>query len=107
VRESVEVVCVGRDRTFGDGRHSSVFVAGKTMVPLIPRAVSSSGLRGHVHDGMDEDGGVDPWMVQGSSRGAGMRGNVMTAYGDGAVAAELARVPGCRRRRRAGVWRRR
>jgi hypothetical protein len=92
---------------FGDGRHSSVFVAGKTTVTLIPRMISSSGLRWHVHDGMDEDGAVGPWMVQGSNRRAGMRGNVMMACGDGAVAvaAELARVPGSCRRRRAGVWR--
>jgi hypothetical protein len=96
---------------FGDGAHSSVFAAaaGKTKVlvlVMIPRAIVSSGVRGHAHVGMHGDEDVRPWMVRGSIQGAGMRGNVMVAC-DGAVAAEVARVPGSRMGRRAGVWRRR
>jgi hypothetical protein len=109
----VEVgLCVGRAHMFGDGKHSSVFAAaaaGKTMVlvlVMIPRAIASSGVRGHAHAGMHGDEGVRPWMVQGSTQDAGIRGNVMMAC-DGAVAAEVARVPGSRMGRRAGVWRRR
>lgn len=60
MRESLKAVGAGCARMLGDGRHSSVYVAGKTMVPVIPRAVSSSGLRGHAHDGMDEDADVGP-----------------------------------------------
>jgi len=91
---------------FGDAGHSNVFAAGKTTALAIPRAIPSSGLRGHAHVGMHGDGGVGPWMAQGSTRGEGRRGNVMTAC-DGAVAGEVARVPASRTRRRAGVWRRR
>ena len=98
---------------FGDGTRSSVFaaaavavaVAGRTTVLgllMIPRAIASYGVRGHGDVGMHGDEGVRPWMI----RGSGMRGNVMMAC-DGAVAAEVARVPGSRMGRRAGVWRRR
>jgi len=105
VRESVEAgLCGDRAHMFGDGGHSNVFGAGKTMVLAIPRAISSSGLRGRVDVdvGMHWDVGVRPWMAQGSSRGVGMRGNVMMAC-DGAVAREVARVPGSRTRRRVGA----
>ena len=101
---------------FGDGTRSSVFaaaaavaVAGRTTVLgllMIPRAIASYGVRGHADVGMHGDEGVRPWMVRGSTQDAGMRGNVMMAC-DGAVAAEVARVPGSRMGRRAGGWRRR
>ena len=115
VRESVEVrPCVGRARMFEGGTHSSVFAAaaaaaGKTTVlvlVMIPRAIASFRVCGHAHVGMHGDEGVRPWMVRGSTLDAGMRGNVMMAC-DGAVAAEVARVPASRMDRRAGVWWRR